>query len=167
VIIAYILIRIYLQYSETFKYYKLFFIYINKYVVQLHSIVRWHNCIFLFVGCSSGELRIALSLFLIGRAHPLLLLHDRHAPRRRRAPPFCCSSPTVALMLVHGRTPHKLVLVLGDSLRGLLLVFGNQRMCSSWSPTIRFTGRVASRLRRWPMSMVLPALIGRIADRHK
>jgi hypothetical protein len=38
VIIACILIRIYLQNSKTFKYCKLFFIHINKYVVQLHSI---------------------------------------------------------------------------------------------------------------------------------
>jgi hypothetical protein len=38
VIIACILIRIYLQNYETFKYCKLFFIHINKYVVQMRSI---------------------------------------------------------------------------------------------------------------------------------
>jgi hypothetical protein len=46
IIIACILICIYLQNSETFKYCKLFLIHINKYVVQLHSIAQWHNCTF-------------------------------------------------------------------------------------------------------------------------
>lgn len=44
VIIACILIRIYLQNSETFKYCKLFFIHINKYVVQLRSITDVVAC---------------------------------------------------------------------------------------------------------------------------
>lgn len=144
VIIACILIRIYLQNYETFKYCKLFFIHINKYVVQLHS----HSgtiAFFLFVGCSSGDFRIALPLFLTGRARPLLLLLDRHAPRRRRAPPFFCSSPTVALVLLQAvrRTSSSLSLVIccAGCFSSLAIGAGDRRVCSSSSPTIRFTGR--------------------------
>jgi hypothetical protein len=100
VIIACILIRIYLQNSKTFKYCKLFFIHINKYVVHCTRSSSGAIAFFIFVGCSFGDFRIALPLFLTARARPLLLLLDRHAPRHRRAPPFCCSSPTVALVLL-------------------------------------------------------------------
>ena len=122
---------------------------------------------FIFVGCSSGDFRIALPLFLTARARPLLLLLDRHAPRRRRAPPFCCSSSIVALVLlqaVHRTSSFSspVICCAGCFSSSAIGVCASPR--SSSSPMIRFTARAASRLRQWSMSMVLPALVGRIAD---
>ena len=97
---------------------------------------------FIFVGCSSGDFRIALPLFLTVRARPLLLLLDRHAPRRRRAPPFCCSSPTVALVLlqaVHRTSSFSSPVICCAGCFSSSAIGACASPRSSLSPMIRFT----------------------------
>jgi hypothetical protein len=125
---------------------------------HLHSITSGTIAFFFFVGCSSGDFRITPSLFLTRRARPRYcssptamhragdeLLHFA-APcllsRSSSSPAVVWSSSSSvahALVLLRGGPLHKLVLVPRDSLRGLLLVFGDLCVCSSSSSATRWT----------------------------